>query len=211
MLTIIKEKKLNETKNDPIKWVEVHGDYLYRYAVSRMHDESAAEDLVQETLLAALKSRNGFMSEASERTWLTAILKHKIIDHYRKNCRMVLADPEEDQTVEDYFDECGSWKDGNAPKQWGKTPESLYEQKELSTVMSKCLAQLPENLRTVFTLREIEGLSTEEICTILNLKPNNLWVLLHRARLHLRQSIETTWLRQKENIKSFSGRLAFSV
>ncbi len=196
---------LNE---NPIQWLEKYGEYLFAFAISRLHNESVAEDLVQETLLAALRSSEKFSCNSSEKTWLTAILKHKIIDHFRRASRQVSFDPDGDDN--DLFDDAGFWRE--YPAAWSTTPESLFEQKEFREILQTCLADLPKNLAAVFTLREIEGLETKEICEILNISPNNFWVLLHRARLRLRQAIENKWLASEFETKPFhpTGEFAFS-
>ena len=184
---------LAKTNESPIEWLEKYGDYLYAFAMSRLHNKEIAEDLVQETLLAALQSQQKFLRNSSEKTWLTAILKNKIIDYYRRSSRQVLFATDEEEA--DFFDRNGNWL--NSPSDWNATPQNLLEQKEFQVILQECLANLPKNLSAVFTLREIEGLESKEICEILNLSPNNLWVMLHRARLHLRQSIETKWFDRK--------------
>jgi RNA polymerase sigma-70 factor, ECF subfamily len=177
----------------PIEWLEKYGDYLYAFAMSRLHNQEMAEDLVQETLLAALQSQQNFSRNSSEKTWLTAILKNKIIDHYRRSSRQVSFATEDEQA--DFFDREGSWHE--SPGKWTATPQNLLEQKEFQAILQESLANLPKNLSAVFILREIEGLDSKEICEILNLSPNNLWVMMHRARLLLRQSIETKWFGRK--------------
>jgi RNA polymerase sigma-70 factor, ECF subfamily len=178
-----------EVNEGPIEWLEKHGDYLYAFAMSRLHHAETAEDLVQETLLAALQSLQNFSRNSSERTWLTAILKNKIIDHFRRMSRQVSFGIEEEEA--DFFDREGIWK--KSQSDWHATPQNLLEQKELESMLQDCIANLPKNLSAVFILREIEELETKEICEILNLSPNNLWVMLHRSRMQLRQSIETKW------------------
>jgi RNA polymerase sigma-70 factor, ECF subfamily len=190
---------------NPIQWFEQYGDYLFAFAMSRLHNEMLAEDLVQETLLAALQSSPKSSNEASEKTWLTAILKHKIIDYYRHASRQ--ATFVSDHIEDDFFDESGAWSE--SPSDWETTPESLFEQKEFQMILQECLAELPKNLAAVFTLREIEGLECREICEVLNLSPNNLWVMLYRARLQLRRAIERRWLNQKTRSSLQTGELVF--
>lgn len=178
---------------NPVQWLEKYGDYLFAFAVSRLHNEAVAEDLVQETLLAAIESHKNFSGDSSVKTWLTAILRHKIIDYYRRASRQVSFAETGSETDKEFFDESGNWRESAAPSGWQKSPESLLELKEFQTVLRECLSALPQNLSAVFTLREIEGLGTKEICEILTLSPNNFWVLLHRARLRLRQDVERRW------------------
>jgi len=197
-----------ETDKNPVRWLGRHGDYLFAFAVSRLHNETAAEDLVQETLLCALESRRNFSEKSSLKTWLTAILKHKIIDYYRRASRQVGFDSDEEEN--NLFDESGFWRE--YPADWHATPESLFEQKEFQRILQACLAALPKNLAEVFTLREIEGLDAKEICEILDISPNNYWVLLHRARLRLRDAVEKKWLGKNFEAKSLNrtGEFVFS-
>jgi RNA polymerase sigma-70 factor (ECF subfamily) len=179
---------------DPSEWVDRYGDYLFRYAMLRVRDRSRAEDLVQETFLAALKSRKSFSGDSSEATWLVAILKHKIFDHFRRQSREAPL-PERDlpdAPGSEPFDARGHWTDG--PKEWGADPAELFHRKEFRERLRKCLEALSPNLASAFTLREIDGADTKEICKVLRVTETNLWVILHRARARLRECLETHWL-----------------
>ena len=179
--------------SNPSEWVDQYGDYLFRYAMLRLRDRSVAEDLVQETFLAALKSRGSFAGGSSEATWLVGILKHKIADHFRRQVREAPLedigpwDPPDSSS----FDGSGHWTSG--PADWGGNPADLYREKKFLEQFTKCLAGLSPNHANAFTLREIEGEDTGEICKVLNVSETNLWVILHRARMHLRQCLETRW------------------
>jgi len=179
---------------DPEVWVDRHGDYLYRFALARIKDSSVAEDLVQETFLAALGARKNFESRSVVRTWLTAILKHKIVDHFRKYSREQVAENIETigDSIDSLFDNNGQWR--IKPAKWTINPMKIYEQREFLSVLYKCLAKLPERLAKAFMLREMEGLSTEEICKALEISATNSWVMLYRARMQLRGCLEINWL-----------------
>lgn len=179
--------------HDPSEWVDRYGDYLFRYAMLRLRDRSAAEDLVQETFLAGIKNRGSFSGNSSESTWLVGILKHKIADHFR---RQALEAPLVDSDLRDQpdfssFDGSGHWASG--PTEWGGNPADLYREKKFLDQLKKCLSGLSPNHANAFTLREIEGTDTEEICKVLNVTETNLWVILHRARMQLRRCLESTW------------------
>jgi RNA polymerase sigma-70 factor (ECF subfamily) len=183
----------NTTTVDPSDWVDRYGDYLFRYAMLRLRDRSAAEDLVQDTFLAALKNRDSFSGGSSEATWLVGILKHKISDHFRRQAREA---PLEDGDVRgrpesSAFDGSGHWNSG--PTDWGGNPADLYREKKFLDQFTKCLSGLSPNQANAFTLREIEGADTVEICKVLNVTETNLWVILHRARMLLRRCLETHW------------------
>jgi RNA polymerase sigma-70 factor, ECF subfamily len=192
----------NETVFDAGQWVDAHGDFLYSFAFSRTRDQWIAEDLVQDTLLAAMQARNSFAEKSSERTWLCGILKHKILDHFRKSSREVeLTDEEADLTSYDYlFREEGVWK-GHwtaeaRPIVWNDNPEQVLEHTEFRGILTHCLGELPGRVANCFTLREMDGFESKEICTILGISPSNFWVMMHRARLHLRRCIDFNWFRK---------------
>ena len=181
---------------DPSVWVDLYGDYLYRFALSRINDPTLAEDLVQETFLAALKSRRNFERRAAAKTWLTAILKHKIVDCIRKRQRERIIDNEEalDRNLEAFFNEDGNWK--IHPSKWENNPVQHYEQKEFIDVLFECLTGMPRRIAQIFMLREMEGLKTEEICQVMEISTTNCWTMLYRARTALRSCLELNWFGQ---------------
>jgi RNA polymerase sigma-70 factor (TIGR02943 family) len=184
-------------------WVDEHGDYLYKYALFRLRDTTAAEDAVQETFLAALKAYAKYEGRGSERTWLVGILKHKITDHFRRSVRERPIGQQEDDGPEhsEFFtrtDEwTNHWNNDFAPTDWHSTPAQLIEQGDFWRVFNDCLSPLPARTASAFTFREVDGLSSEEICELLSISVNNLWVILHRARLHLRNCLEKNWFARK--------------
>jgi RNA polymerase sigma-70 factor, ECF subfamily len=187
---------------NPETWVDDHGDCLFRYAYSRLRDETLAEDIVQETLLSAIQSLNSYGGRSTERTWLTGILKHKIIDHYRKNSKNVqFTDDDNDLSATEHFFERpdawdGHWVIKLRPVDPEQSPEQVLERDEFWDVMNTCLSALPERVASVFTLREVDGLTSDEICDLLSLSPSNFWVIMHRARMQLRRCVEIKWFRK---------------
>lgn len=189
--------------SDPLEWFELYADYLYAYARRRLREESAAEDLVQETFLAALSAEKSFAGKSSEKTWLTGILKHKIYDYYAKNSRRnELSDEEKDLSGYNYQFERddewdGHWNDAYAPADWGESggasPLKTVEEGEFQNVFSNCLTGLPERIANAFVMREVDGLTSAEICVVLTISVNNYWTMMHRARLHLRRCLEVNW------------------
>lgn len=187
---------------DPSVWVDEHGDCLFRFALVRVRDKSIAEDLVQETLLSAIQSISSYGGKSTERTWLIGILKHKIIDHYRKNKNQVqLADEDTDLSgTERFFERPDKWNGHWAiplrPVDPEQSPEEVLERGEFWDVMKACLSALPERVARVFTLREMDGINTDEICEILGLSSSNFWVIMHRARMQLRRCVEIKWFKK---------------
>ncbi len=184
---------------DAATWLDAHGDALYQYARSRVGNRELAEDLVQDAFLAALQSQGRFEQRAAIRTWLVSILRHKIVDHYRRAASPVPATDSEtdddavgrpDLVSQRYFSPKGLWK--TAVTSW-KAPEQALEDREFWDVLDGCLARLPRSLSSVFVLRELEGLDTAELRRDLALSEGNLRVRLHRARLLLRECLEKHW------------------
>jgi RNA polymerase sigma-70 factor (TIGR02943 family) len=178
----------------PEQWLQRHGDALFRYAMLLAADEHIAEDLVQETLLAALKAHNRFEEAASERTWLVAILRHKTIDHFRRGrreegCLPVQVDP----VVEGNFNLLGKWR--KPPSRWVPSPQSLLESQEFWAIFRACMRTLPFNLREAFALHAVEGLEAKQTCRVLKISDKNLWTMMFRARERLRRCLEAKWLK----------------
>lgn len=183
----------DDQAGDPENWVDRHGDCLYRHAVLRLRSADLAADLVQETFLEALRVRETFAGRSSERTWLVGILKHKIVDHFRKTGRFqALVDGASAKAaVDSAFDRRGHWKAG--PASWGGEPSRGLETREFWEAFGRCLSRLPDGLADAFILRELDGLGADEVRQVLGITDVNLWARLHRARSLLRNCLETNW------------------
>jgi RNA polymerase sigma-70 factor, ECF subfamily len=172
-----------------------HRRYLLRVAELQLRDRDLAEDVVQETLVAALGAKDGFSGRSSVKTWLTGILKHKVVDAIRQKQRqpVIVASFDEETDLEDFdplFKDNGGWQ--APPADWGD-PENALSRREFMDVMEVCLEKLPPNTARVFIMREVMELETDEICKELTITANNLWVILYRARMALRQCLEQNW------------------
>lgn len=188
---------MNPAADSPDRWLEEHGDALYRYALLRTRDPFSAEELVQETFLAALQSRERFTGGSSLRTWLIGILKHKILDLFRREAREVALEgpePASDdyaELIEECFSADGHWR--VRPADWGD-PQLELEKNQFWAVLQYCLDRLPKRLARLFVLREVMEAGTEEICKDLEITPTNLWTMLYRARMGLRQCLDRHWV-----------------
>lgn len=160
--------------------------------MAKVHDSFVAEDLVQETLLAAYASHHKFSGKSTLKTWLTGIMKHKLQDYYRK-----LKPEQNEQSLDNMFDERGKWK--VKPGDWGYDPQSLLEQKELMAIVSSCFSDMPSRTSLVYKMRELEGVTTRDISSRLQIEDNNCWVIIHRARMMLRNCLEKNWFNQGGN------------
>lgn len=198
----VKTAAHSEPLVDPEVWLDDHGDVLYRFALARLRNTAAAEDLVQETLLAALKAKDRFEGRASVRSWLVGILKNKLIDYFRKRSREIS------------FSDLGfmsgefggrmqtgalmgeHWIAERGPQEWA-SPEASLTRAEFWSAFRSCADKLPDKIAGVFLMREVDGVASDEICEVFNISPGNFWVMLHRARLALRQCLEINWFQSQ--------------
>jgi RNA polymerase sigma-70 factor, ECF subfamily len=187
-------------------FIQIEGErtYLLRYATAKLRDSDAAEEAVQEALVAALAGINSFAGDSTLRTWLTSILKFKIIDFQRRVTvsreRFATApaggrdgDGETEgqaDWLDQLFDESGHWRANFGT--WA-VPEAAHEQQAFFSAFERCMDKLPKATARVFFQREVMGAETEEICKDEEITPSNCWVILHRARLGLRECLESNW------------------
>lgn len=173
--------------------VERERPYLVRYASLQLRNADAVEDVVQETLLAALAGERSFAGRSNLRTWLTGILKHKIIDAIRHASREVAIAPDPEDEGPDFdslFKANGHWVEH--PSSW-QDPDAALEQKRFFEALERCLEGLPARTSRVFLMREHLGAGTGEICEQLGITANHCFVLLFRARMALQQCIGASW------------------
>lgn len=179
---------------NPDRWLEQHGNILFRFALARVRDRETAEDLVQETFLAALRSQANYQGRAAEQTWLVGILRHKIIDHLRRRREVNLPADEDgenqDELIDRLFSGAGHWR--HSPKPW-KDPRQSLQQAEFYTVLQHCLQALPGRHGEVFSLYLLQQQSSDSVCQALDISPSNFGVIMYRARLRLRQCLEVNW------------------
>lgn len=183
-------------------WVKLYSDYLYNYAAYRVSNEEEARDLVQDTFLSALKAKDSFRGESSEKTWLITILKRKIIDLYRKRSvqgiQQSIDSERNASNYSDYFNEEGDlenhWSASGRPSAWAAGAASKLEAREFYTILNKCLNLLPEKWAAVFRMKNMEDEDSENICKELNVSSSNYWIIMHRAKLQLRKCLELNWM-----------------
>ncbi len=179
----------------PDTWVDQYADYLFNYAIARISDPEIAKDLVQETFLAGLKSAKNYQGSATERTWLIAILKRKVIDYYRKiNSKKGKAEVRVSYGA--HLDAEGDWLEEQVADPDSILENDFIENEELGLAIQECISKLPKKQSTVFTMKTIRGLSTEDICNELGINPSNLWVMVHRARTALMGCLNENWFKR---------------
>ncbi len=177
--------------------IEAHRRAMLKFALFQLRDPTHAEDCVQEALAAAIQSADRYAGASSVRTWLIGILKHKILDHFRRMSREQASSVSEGEMSLDDFD--GLFReDGHfvePPAAWAN-PEQALGQLEFFEVLERCMQALPQVTARVFTMREVMGVTTEEICEELGITANNCWVLVYRARMSLRECLEKKWFQR---------------
>ncbi len=191
LLILIKNKMASHELNPNI-WVDQYADYLFNYAVTRVSDSEIAKDLVQETFFAGLKSAKNYKGEAAERTWLIAILKRKVIDHYRKiNSKKGKAEVR--MNYNSSSDSDGDWLEEQVADPFSSMNDNILENEELGLAIQQCISKLPKKQSQVFVMKTIRGIDTEDICNELGINASNLWVMIHRARTALMGCLNKNW------------------
>jgi RNA polymerase sigma-70 factor, ECF subfamily len=174
--------------------LETHRRALYKFAMMQLRNETYAEDCVQEALTAAIQGAARFSGDSSVRTWLIGILKHKILDHFRRASRgEALNVDNEELSLDDFdalFEQHGHYV--TPPSAWAN-PEQALTQRQFFEVLERCMSGLPKNTARVFEMREVMGLGIEEICAELSITATNCSVLIYRARMSLRECLEQRW------------------
>lgn len=187
--------------------IEGHRPYLMRYALAQLRDSQLAEEAVQEALVSALESLSTFGGKSSLRTWLTSILRFKVVDLQRRavadRARLeptdFAAQAPDEAWLDDFFAADGHWR--SPPQAWSD-PEAALEQRRFWEAFELCLDRLPPAGGRVFFKREIAGEETDEICKAEGITPSNCWVILHRARLSLRDCLQKNWFgRESEDVR----------
>ncbi len=189
---------------NPSQWVSLYGDYLFSLAMLKTSDQTLAEDLVQDTFLSAIKAKKNFRGDSSEKTWLVTILKHKIIDHYRKKDVLKDSDQYLEDTAGSFHDAFfstdpstyGHWTKSAAPKDWTDKPaDSRLMTEEFNRIIRFCLDKMPKRLIPVFLARFIDQEDPAIICKEFDLTSSNYWVIIHRAKVLMRSCLEKNWLK----------------
>jgi RNA polymerase sigma-70 factor, ECF subfamily len=173
---------------------------LVRFAILQLRNETLAEDVVQDALIAVLEKPDRFAGQSSLRTYVTGILKHKILDVMRASKREYRIETGDGESEADVIDALFK-PDGHTvdmPRQWGD-PDATLEQKDFFRVLEICLQRLPARTARIFMMREWLELETEEICKELGITTSNAWVMLYRARLQLRECLDLNWFGNRPN------------
>jgi RNA polymerase sigma-70 factor (ECF subfamily) len=175
----------------PETWISQYTDALFKWAFYKTSSVEIAEDLVQDTFLAAAEKFSNFKGDSSPKTWLFSILNHKIIDYYRKKVRRPLSF--ENNSNQAFFHEDGSWQQERKPKDWHEDDSNLLDDADFRHILEKCLDELPDKWNATVRMKYLTEQSSDTICQELGISPSNLWQIMHRAKLQLRDCIENKW------------------
>lgn len=171
---------------------------MLRWTLSRTGDRTVSEDIVQEAFLGVWKSLDRFNNQSSVKTWVFRILNNKIADYHRNRFKeqSLIKNNEPTSDIDSlvYFDNTGSWSSAHVPSSW-MSNESDFNKKEFADVVNRCMEKLPVKSRVVFEMKFIEEKKAEEICQVLGITPTNLWQLIHRGKLQMRNCLEVNWFK----------------
>lgn len=185
-------------KNEITTWVRTYTQELFVYATSKINDQQTAEDIVQNTFLAALESVDKFERKSSPKTWLFSILKHKIADYHRSKYRQSAIKQSFDP-LEICFDEYGNWKDCHKPSEWNTDEEKLLDNLEFNKVLKSCYENLPAKWAAAVQLKYFHEDDSDEICDKIKVTVTNFWQMIHRAKVMLRFCLETNWFNKERD------------
>ena len=181
-----------ETQADIItELVQKHTSELVAYAATRVRNREEADDLVQNTFIAAFKGLENYKGDSSHRTWLFSILRNKITDHYRKFYR----GKDQEISGDEYFDNNGSWITDKQPASFGDE-EHLLDNSEFNDTLRACREHLSDKQFAVIQMKYYDQLDADAICKELELSPTYYWQLVHRAKLQLRDCLQKNWLNE---------------
>lgn len=191
----------SHSSSDPAQWVNLYGHYLFSIALLKVGNKETAEDLVQETFISAIKARDTFKQNSSVKTWLAAILKNKIVDYYRKKDVLKHVTEYIDDTQhgfsEAFFDTGnGQWLPESVPQEWHGGADAALNRNEFYQVLQYCIQKMPKKLVPVFTARFLDNEDADTICKEFNISTSNYWVIIHRAKLLMRNCLEKNWFLQ---------------
>jgi len=189
------------------RWLTEYGDILWRFVLGRTRSREVAEEIVQETILAAMQGYANFAGDSSERTWLLGIATHKIADHFRAERRRAAgADPgstqprDADKTAfHAMFTAKGMW--ARPPGEWGLDAGSTTENAEMLAALRRCIEALPPSQAEAVWLRDLLNMPGGEVCKAMGISPTNLWSRMHRARAALRACMEKSMGMSKEDTR----------
>lgn len=178
------------------QWVEKYNQEMCNWATHKVSDSELAKDLVQDTFLAASEKISSFKGESSPKIWLFSILKYKIIDNYRLKVKKPTS--YDNQSFTNYFTDDGEWQSNKKPSNWDEDEDHLLDNDDFNAILKECIDSLPEKWSSSVKLKFLLSKKGEEICQELEITPTNFWQIMHRAKLQLRDCLDTKWFQENE-------------
>lgn len=170
------------------EWIDIHSDTLLSNALFLVSDQQDAEDIVQNVFIAAFESYYSFQGKSSVKTWLMAILKNKVAEFYRKKYRQT-----GNISLEQYFDLEGSWKNNDVLQEWDEKDENLLDNSNFNKIMAECIDKLPLKWLIPVKLYYLQEKKADKVCQETGITTTNLWKILQRSRMQLRECLEINW------------------
>lgn len=181
--------KVEQTINTS-EWVDKYSDMLYNFALTRVNNHELAKDLVQDTFVSALKGLDKFQGKSTDKTWLFSILKRKIIDHWRKQ------ESRKTKPMSALGTDTESGEERIIARQNKGSISEIevaYDNKELRSAIMSCIQDLPEKWKGIIIDKLVEERKSEEVCKEHDITPSNLWVIVHRAKIQLKDCLQQKW------------------
>ena len=182
-------------KSELEEWIDLYTDELLRWAEYRLGDHDLAQDLVQETFLAAYEKLDSFKGDSSPKTWLSRILGNKITDHFRSAYyrRNVFDSHQESEGTENhFFDSKGHWQRAEFEMVW-EDQERLMDREDFQVLFKNCLNNLPKVSRDILAAKYFAKETGESISKEFDISTSNYWQIVHRAKLALKKCLEVYW------------------
>lgn len=170
------------------QWIDTYSDTLLNSALFLLSDRQDAEDIVQNVFMSAFESYHSFQGRSSVKTWLMAILKNKVAEFYRKKYRQTGNIP-----LDNYFDSEGSWKHDDVLQDWNEKDDNLLDNSDFNSVMAECMDKLPLKWLIPLKLYYLEEKKADSVCQETGITTTNLWKILQRSRMQLRECLEFNW------------------
>ena len=173
------------------EWVNTYTEELLSWTMHKISDSESAKDIVQDTFLAVAKSVDQYKLESNPKTWIFSILNNKISDYYRKKYRQV--SKADYDILSSFFTEHGEWIPDKQPQHWQNDEKNLLDDLEFIEILNYCLEHLPHKFNAVIKMKYYSEKKPAEICQELDINSTNMWQMMHRAKLKLRECIENGW------------------
>ncbi len=185
------EKSISQIMKNEVfeSWIDQYFGLLLKKALYMLSNKEDAQDIVQDVFTAAFSNYESFEGKSQPLTWLMTILRTKIADFYSKKYKLII-----NAMPNHFFDEVESWKNNDVWNSWNVSTEpDLLDNPDFKKALEECIEELPYRWRVLFKMYYFEEQKATEVCQELNISTTNLWKILQRSRMQLRESLELKW------------------